>query len=189
LQERVHQAVARGDNPTIIALEHPPVITFGKNASAEHLLVPKAILAMRGVESVQTDRGGELTAHEPGQLVVYPIVPVTSVRKYVRCLEESVIQELATYGITAATDSEYPGVWVGHEKICAIGVRVKDRVSMHGLALNVCNTLATFSLIVPCGIKGRGVTTMRRLLDRRVDVADVQRGLLARLRENLAAPT
>src|SRR5690606_23628139 len=99
----------------------------------------------------------------PGQLVMYPILPVQRLgltpRRYVCCLEKAVIKTLQQFGISAHSDPEHPGIWVGPEKICAIGIRIKERVSQHGIALNVTNSLATFAYILPCGIRDRGVTS------------------------------
>lgn len=148
----------------ILKVEHPPVITLGKNADQSNLLVSLVELEKEGVEVCQTDRGGNITAHMPGQLVVYPILPLVlfrnSVRDFVCFLEKSVIELLQDAGIKAHTDSDNPGVWVGPKKIAAIGVRIKNRVSMHGIALNISNSLDLFEAIIPCGIRNKGVTSM-----------------------------
>lgn len=164
-QERAHELVASaGARHVLFTVEHEPVLTMGKNSDASNLLFPRAFYERQGVEIFDTERGGQVTAHMPGQLVIYPIINMTdlklSVRDYVNILEESVIQTLKKYGIESHRDEEHPGVWVGHEKICALGVRVKSRVSMHGLALNVNNDLSLFGKIIPCGIKFRGVTNI-----------------------------
>lgn len=152
----------------VITVQHTPVITLGKNADHTYVLSGKDWLKARGIDLIQTDRGGEVTAHEPGQLVVYPILKLIefglSPRKYVALLEETIIEMLAQWGILSAVDPDHPGVWVGENKICAVGVRIKDRVTMHGIALNICNDLDLFRLMVPCGIVGRGVTSIAREL-------------------------
>ena len=168
-QEAAHSEVASERMPGVIfTVEHEPVLTMGKNSDQGHLLFSRDFYQSQGIEIVDTERGGQITAHMPGQLVIYPILNIgalgLTVRTYVNILEESVIQTLAKYGIKAHRDPEHPGVWVGHDKICALGVRIKSRVTMHGLALNVNNDLALFGKIVPCGIRFRGVTSIERLL-------------------------
>lgn len=187
-QESVHaEVVADGRKHYILAVEHDPVLTMGRNSSAKNLLFSRDFYKSRGVEFFDTERGGEVTAHMPGQLVVYPILNISnfklSVRDYVNKLEEAVIKTLDRYGIQAHRDAEYPGVWVGHKKICAIGVRVKARVTMHGLALNINNDLSLFSQIIPCGIKFRGVTNMLEQMKMPLDEISVKRILL----ENITA--
>lgn len=167
-QEQAHaDVVAERSQPIIFTVEHEPVLTMGKNSDAENLLFSRDFYLAQGVEIVDTERGGQITAHMPGQLVIYPILNMSqlkfSVRDYVNALEEAVIFTLSKYGVTAHRDFEHPGVWVGLEKICALGVRIKSRVSMHGLALNVNNDLSLFRKIIPCGIKARGVTNLLSL--------------------------
>lgn len=182
-QELAHaEVVANPNHHVIFSVEHEPVLTMGKNSDQANLLFPREFYNRQGVEVFDTERGGQVTAHMPGQLVVYPIINTAelklSIRDYVNILEESVIQTLAKYGIHAHRDPEHPGVWIEHEKICALGVRIKSRVTMHGLALNVNNDLSLFGKIVPCGIKFRGVTSMSRKLDRSVDMTEVRTVLL-----------
>lgn len=186
LQHRAHAAVAAERSPgAILALEHPAVLTFGKNAEPRHLLESEVVLRQRGVAVVATERGGEVTAHMPGQLVLYPILPLTrlgiGVRAYVCALEEAVIRVLADVGVTAARDPEHPGVWVGHAKICALGVRIKERVSLHGLALNLTNDLALFGAIVPCGIQNRGVTNLQMLTGQTLTSGEAATRIVAHL--------
>lgn len=193
LQQRLHAQVVAGEAPGyVILVEHPPVLTFGKHADKKHLLFAPQFFAAKGVQLVDTDRGGEVTAHEPGQLVVYPILRLADFglapKKYVALLEDAVIRTLAGYGITAATDAENPGVWVGRDKVCAVGVRIKDRATLHGIALNVANDLALFQQIVPCGIQGRGVTSLARLLGRPVTVDEVAPRLTDELARGLGTP-
>lgn len=168
-------------------LQHEPVLTLGKNADAGLVLTQPGSLEAAGIEVVATDRGGEVTAHEPGQLVVYPILPLQQLRlppkRYVDRLLDTVILTLQHFGIAAQSDPDYPGVWVGRDKICAVGIRVKERVSLHGIALNVVNDLKLFRLIVPCGIRERGVTSMENLLGSRPDLSDVTRVWLQKFSE------
>jgi lipoyl(octanoyl) transferase len=165
------QAVRASREPEVIGvLEHPPVYTLGMRARREHLLASEAALRERGAEVVQTDRGGDVTFHGPGQLVAYPILDLRArglgPAEYVRSLEACVIDTLAAFGIESMRVPGRPGVWVGAEtaKIAAIGVRIRDGVSMHGLALNVTTDLAWFDAIVPCGIADASVTSMEREL-------------------------
>lgn len=165
LQRLVHHEVRAGHRgPTILCLEHPAVLTFGKNASFEHLLVSSDELASRGIECVKTDRGGDVTAHEVGQLVIYPILPVellgSGPRKFVHVLEEVIIDLLKSYGVIATRDLAYPGVWVGNRKICSLGLRFANRVALHGVALNVDNGMEIFQFINPCGIIAKEVTSL-----------------------------
>jgi lipoyl(octanoyl) transferase len=189
-QEVAHQRVVNEElSHTILTVEHEPVLTMGKNSDGRNLLFPREFFQNQGVDIFETDRGGQVTAHMPGQLVVYPILNMTTlhltVREYVWILEEAVIKTLGQFGLRAHRDDEYPGVWVGDEKICALGVRVKSRASMHGLALNVHNDLSLFGKIIPCGIKFRGVTSMERLLGRSVDLAAVREALVAEILTHL----
>ncbi len=130
-----------------------------------------------------------MTAHVPGQLVVYPILGIEAFRlaprRYVEILEQTAIDVLSEYGVVATRDAEHPGVWVGNDKICAIGVRIQQRVSLHGLALNVSNAFDLFRRIVPCGIAGRGVTSLSKVIEKDVAVADVLPKVLAALAREL----
>lgn len=169
---------ARGEGRTsagfLLLVEHdPPVITVSKRPSAAaHLLAAQDHLARLGVEVQPTDRGGDITYHGPGQLVVYPILDLNLLRlrlhEYMRTLEEAVIRACATFAVTAVRDEKATGVWVpdasgaAQRKICAMGIRVKRWVSMHGLALNVSTNLSHFDLIVPCGLANRPVTSLSR---------------------------
>ncbi len=168
LQDKYHHMIKNslsGEDGVILTLEHHPVISLGKNASIENLFVNKEFLVERGIDLVETDRGGEITAHMPGQLVMYPILPLqkmrVSPRQYVEILLSTVIDVLKPYGILAQKDPDFPGVWVDSSKICAIGIRIKERISLHGIALNIFNDFSLFDMMLPCGIKGRSVTSMQ----------------------------
>lgn len=164
-------------------LEHPPTLTLGKSGKLENLLVPSEELASRGVSLFFTDRGGDITYHGPGQLVAYPILDLAAygkdIHRYVSDLQEVVIRTLADFSIAARRDERHVGVWVGDEKIAAIGVAVHRWVTMHGLALNVNPILEHFRLINPCGITDKGVTSMTKLLSKDMPVRDVA-GILVR---------
>lgn len=181
-QREVHARVAAGAQPaTVLFVEHPPVLTLGRNADPRFLNFAEGHFASHGIAVVPVERGGEVTAHEPGQQVMYPILRLADFhlmpKRYVELLEAVMIRALARFGIAAATHAEHPGVWVGDDKIGAIGIRVKDRASLHGIALNVRNDLRLFEMIVPCGIQGKGVTTMARVLGRDVAQSDVRGAL------------
>lgn len=152
-------------------VEHDPVITISRRPSARtHLVASPEALARAGVTVAETDRGGDITYHGPGQLVVYPVLDLNALRlnlhAYMRLLEEAVIETCGRFGVRAGRDPSATGVWVGSPpaKICAMGVRVRRWVTMHGLALNVTTDLSHFDLIVPCGLAGRAVTSLQREL-------------------------
>ncbi len=165
LQENVRVKVSgQSIGPTVFFVEHPSVLTLGKNAVSDHIKLNADELSSRGISVHESDRGGQVTAHEPGQLVMYPILPIRDFnltpKKYVSILEAAVISTLQHFGLGSAVDPKHPGIWIDQEKICAIGVRIKDRVTMHGIALNVSNSMETFAHIVPCGIADRGTTSL-----------------------------
>ncbi len=162
--------VRSGASEAIAVLQHEPVYTLGMRGSREHVLASEQWLASRGAAVVETDRGGDVTFHGPGQLVAYPILDIRALgfgaATYVRMLESCVIETLATFGINADRVPGRPGVWVeaGVSKIAAVGVRIRDGVSTHGFALNVSTNLEWFEAIVPCGIADAGVTSMAQVL-------------------------
>lgn len=162
---------------TLLLLEHDPVFTLGRNARKENVLFPEDALRARGFDVFETGRGGDVTYHGPGQVVGYPILDLSpdrrDVHRYVRDLEEVMIRACRDYGIEACRIPGLTGTWVGHEKIGAIGVRISRWVTSHGFAFNVATDLSPFSLIVPCGIRDRGVTSLERLLQRAVPLAEV----------------
>ncbi len=172
LQKRLARERAAGERPdTLLLLEHPPVYTTGRRNADSNLRMPADLL---GAPLIETDRGGDITFHGPGQLVAYPIIDLRAARmgvvEYVRGLEEVIMRTLHVYGIESRLECGLTGVWVGDEKIAAIGVRVSRPggiaggwITTHGLALNVTVDLDWFTRIVPCGISDRGVTSMRGL--------------------------
>jgi lipoyl(octanoyl) transferase len=166
---------------TLLLLAHPPVITLGKGGSPAHLLGSSRDLARRGVEFVETDRGGDITFHGPGQIVGYAIVDLTArdrdLHRYLRDVEEVLLRALADCGIAAGRAPGLTGVWVADAKNAAIGIRVSRWVAHHGFALNVDTDLSYFDLIVPCGIADRCVTSMAELLGRPINRAAVEDAL------------
>lgn len=164
LQTRLHaDRVAGRVTDTLLLLSHPHVYTIGRRGSADDVLWDVETLRGRGVEVVETDRGGQVTYHGPGQLVGYPIVDLgagADLVAYLRRLEEAIIRTLAAYGVEGRRDEANTGVWVRGAKIGAIGVRVTRGVTKHGFALNVSTDLSYFAGIVPCGITDRGVTSL-----------------------------
>jgi lipoyl(octanoyl) transferase len=157
-------SVHLGGAERLAVLEHPPVITLGARADRAHVLASNAALDARGVSVVDTDRGGDVTFHGPGQLVAYPILDLRArglrAADYVRALERVAIETIEPFGIEATRRAGTPGTWVGDRKIAALGVRIDRGVSRHGLALNVDVDLGWFDLIVPCGLETTGVTSM-----------------------------
>lgn len=171
----------------LLLLEHPPVITLGRGGDAANLLASNDTLRAQRVRFFETTRGGDITYHGPGQLVGYPILHLgegrRDVRKYVHSLEEVLIRTVAHYGITAERVEGKRGIWVGNEKIAAIGVRIARWVTSHGFALNVVTNLEHFRLITPCGIQGSGVTSISQLTGRAVSVDEVRPILAAHFAE------
>ncbi len=164
-----------------LLLEHPPVITLGRGGNAANLLATPEALGHERVRFFETTRGGDITYHGPGQLVGYPIIHLgegnRDVRKYVTNLEEVLIRTVADYGITATRVEGRRGIWVGNEKIAAIGVRIARWVTSHGFALNVSTNLNHFRLITPCGLQGTGVTSIEKLTGRTIPLAEVREKL------------
>ncbi|MGC6478879.1 MAG: lipoyl(octanoyl) transferase LipB [Flavobacteriaceae bacterium] len=195
LQEEIFQQIIQqkrtnrsAENPTatqnhLLFVEHPPVFTLGKSGDLKHLLVSEEQLKSKGIEFFKTNRGGDITFHGPGQLVGYPLLDLdhffTDIHKYLRLLEEAVILTLADYGIQASRSAGETGVWLAvgtpfARKICAMGIRASRWVTMHGWALNVNTDLNYFDAIIPCGIQGKGVTSMAKELGQELPIDEVQ---------------
>ncbi len=184
LQREALRARQNGMVPDLLLLlEHQPVVTIGRSGDRAHVLVPREALAARGIELYEIERGGSATYHGPGQLVGYPLIDLRllgeDVGRFVRTLEATVIDTLKDFGIDAARDPGYPGVWVGGAKIAALGVAIKRRVTMHGFALNVNTRLDAFDIINPCGLN-RPVTSMAAVLGGPVDLRSVRGAYAAR---------
>jgi len=170
---------------TLLLVEHPHVLTLGVRGDGgrSHILAAPEVLASRGVDVHEAGRGGDITYHGPGQIVGYPIIDLKpdrqDVHRYVRDLEDVLIRTAGEYGITAGRVDGLTGVWVGQEKLAAIGVRIARWITSHGFAFNVTTDLEYFKLIVPCGIADRGVTSLERLLGRAVDRHEVEDHIIA----------
>ncbi|MFC1860558.1 lipoyl(octanoyl) transferase LipB [Chloroflexota bacterium] len=167
---------------TIIFLQHFPTITIGISSKESDIIAPEGLLTSEGISVSHTDRGGGVTYHGPGQVVVYPILNLKAIGKgihqYMHDLEEVMIRTLATFSIPAHIDPQYPGVWVEQDKIGALGIRVSHWVTKHGIALNVNTNPKHFSYIIPCGIVDRKVTSMSQLLGHAISLRDVTSCLL-----------
>ena len=185
VEERRHGRI--GD--VLLLVEHPHVLTLGVRGDGgrSHILAAPETLASRGVDVHETGRGGDITYHGPGQIVGYPIIDLKpdrcDVHRYVRDLEEVLIRVVAEYGLVGERVQGLTGVWVGGEKVAAIGVRIARWVTSHGFALNVSTDLDYFNMIVPCGIGDRGVTSLAKLLGRPVDRGEVESLIVQRFSE------
>ncbi len=193
LQQQLNQQRQAGRiGDTVLIVEHPPVITLGARKSANKLLVEPDELTRRGIDVVEIRRGGGTTAHNPGQLVCYPIVHlqrlVLGVTEYVRTLEAIGIDLLARAGVAAERREGYPGLWVGHKKIASIGVRVSRFVTYHGMAINVCNDLAIFDTMVPCGLDGVEMTSVEEETGCRCAMDSIKAQLSQLLHHCLSGP-
>jgi lipoyl(octanoyl) transferase len=169
----------------LLLLQHPPVITLGvRRSSRSNITASEEYLAIHGIELHETGRGGDVTYHGPGQIVGYPILDLRpdrcDVHRYVRDLEAVMIRVCADYGVTAERVAGLSGAWVGSNKIGAIGVRISRWITSHGFAFNVNTNLDAFQLIVPCGIRDRGVTSLARLTGREIPIEEVEERFIDR---------
>jgi lipoate-protein ligase B len=185
VQDAWWAARGAGGTDVCLALEHPPTVTLGRRATATDLAVPERELTARGVACIRTDRGGRVTYHGPGQIVVYPVVALRErglgVRDFVCALERAMIETAAQVGVAARRDPSGHGVFAPGGKLGSVGIRVRRGVTTHGLALNVALDLAPFSWIVPCGVPGLPVTDLARASGRPLATADVLPVLVERL--------
>jgi lipoate-protein ligase B len=179
LQNALLEAVAAGVEPsTLLFVEHPPVFSLGASFQPENLLFPPDYYEGKGIQVLPTDRGGDITFHGPRQLVAYPIFNLKEhgqdLHRWLRELEEAVLRTLAHFGLEGYRFPPHTGVWVNGRKACAIGIKVRRWISKHGIALNCDNDLSPFDLIVPCGIKGYGVTSLSQEAGRPISMEEVK---------------
>ena len=196
---KIHNRRNQTKTPTtnhFLLVEHNPVITLGKSGSAEHLLTSKAELEAKGISFFKIDRGGDITYHGPGQIVGYPILDLdhffTDIHKYLRLLEQVIINTLADYDIIATRSKGETGVWLDvntpfARKICAMGIRASRWVTMHGFSLNVNTNLSHFDYIVPCGIHGKQVTSMEQELTKKISLYKVKKRITHHFQEQFKA--
>ena len=185
------------DTPNyFLFVEHPPVITLGKSGQEKNLLLTKAELERKKIQFYNTNRGGDITFHGYGQIVGYPIIDLenfyTDINKYLRTLEEIVISTLNFYKISSKRSSGETGVWLEpnsphSRKICAIGVKTSRWVTMHGFALNVDTDLRYYDYIIPCGIRGKGITSINKEIKKNVSVKEVKEKILENLKKTFNA--
>lgn len=182
------------ENEYLLLVEHNPVVTLGKHAKESNMLMSEEMMAQSGVEVYHIERGGDVTYHGPGQLVMYPLIDLeahhSGVKEYVWMLEESVIRTIAEYGVKGERVAGASGVWIGagsdrERKICALGVKCSRFVTMHGLALNVNTDLRGFSLINPCGFIDKGVTSLAAETGHECDMEEVKRLLSSHFQDLL----
>jgi len=175
---RLHDEI----NDTIFLLEHPHTYTLGKVADIENLISSDLQLKELGVSVYDIDRGGDITYHGPGQIVGYPIIKLSNwkedTHQYLRGLEEVIIQTCGEYGVETERNPKYTGVWIGERKIAAIGIKVSRWITMHGFAFNINTDLAYFGGIIPCGIKDKDVTSLKRELGRDIELDEVKDKLI-----------
>ena len=183
-RELVRQRSAGAIGDTLLLIEHPHTYTLGRSTKDGHLLITPEQLVEQGITLVESDRGGDITYHGPGQLVGYPILKLSQhggdLLRYLRLLEETLIVALASYGVTAGRIAGLTGVWVGDAKIAAIGVKLSaSGVTQHGFALNVATDLRYFQQIIPCGIADKDVTSLKLLLGSAPPRAEVEQRVAA----------
>lgn len=181
--KRFEQVEAKLVADTLILVEHNPVLTLGANFHEENLLKSVDSYRESGIDVVATDRGGDVTYHGPGQLVMYPIFSIErygkDLHRWLRALEQTQIEAVGSFGLTGRRFPPHTGVWVGDSKIAAIGIKVRRWINLHGIALNCNNPLEVYSTIVPCGIRGYGVTTLSEQLGREVSIDDAKTAVIA----------
>jgi len=166
IMESLHHEVVQNNKHSgyLLVVEHPPTVTMGNRNNIQDLLLNPEGLKTKKIDYFKIDRGGSVTVHEPGQCVIYPIFNIflhkRTVRSYVNLLEESMIETCKLYKIKAHCDPKNPGIWVGNNKVGAVGIRILNKVTKHGIAFNINNNLQTFKHIIPCGITTKGITTL-----------------------------
>lgn len=182
LQEKLREQRFQGkEGDTLLLVEHPPVVTLGHRDCHEDFISPPEVIAADGIDVIKSNRGGRITYHGPGQVVGYAIYQIAgfgmAVGDFVSAIEELCLRVLADFGIVGQRDTAYPGIWVGSEKIAAIGLHFSRGISQHGFALNVDPNLTHYRHIIPCGIRDRGVTSMKKILGEAPSLALVKEHL------------
>ena len=183
LQKQLFEKRSKNEiNDTLLLVEHPHTYTLGKGADKKNIIANKKFLQEKGISVFEIDRGGDVTYHGPGQVVGYLIFNLAEwekdVHKFLRAIEEVIIKTCSVFGVKAAREEKYTGVWVGENKICAIGLKVTNWISMHGFALNVSTDLEFFKGIIPCGIRGKGVTSLEVETNRKIEVDAEKKSVL-----------
>jgi len=179
-QEAYVRDIQKGVRPsTLILCEHPPVLTIGREGGEQNVKIDPSLLASQGIEMIPINRGGDITAHNPGQLIGYPLFNLSEFREdlhwFLRSIEDIIMQVLEEYGIASGRVEGKTGVWIEEErKICAIGLHCSRWVTSHGFALNVNNDLSIFDWIIPCGIPDKEVTSIHRELGKNIDMEDLK---------------
>ncbi|MFN4817625.1 MAG: lipoyl(octanoyl) transferase LipB [Ignavibacteria bacterium] len=179
-QEAYVRDIQKGLRPsTLILCEHPPVLTIGREGGEHHVKIDPALLSLQGIEMIPINRGGDITAHNPGQLIGYPLFNLSEFKEdlhwFLRSIEDIIMQVLEEYGIASGRVEGKTGVWIKEErKICAIGLHCSRWVTSHGFALNVNNDLSIFDLIIPCGIPDKEVTSIKREREKNIDMEDLK---------------
>jgi len=179
-QEAYVRDIQKGVRPsTLILCEHPPVLTIGREGGEQNVKIDPSLLASQGIEMIPINRGGDITAHNPGQLIGYPLFNLSEYREdlhwFLRSIEDIIMQVLEEYGIASGRVEGKTGVWIEEErKICAIGLHCSRWVTSHGFALNVNNDLSIFDWIIPCGIPDKEVTSIHRELKKNIDMEDLK---------------
>jgi lipoate-protein ligase B len=191
LQLKLQEQRRCGQIPdTILIVEHQPVITLGVRKSANRLLVSAEELTKRRIDLIEIRRGGSITAHNQGQLVLYPILNLKllglNISEYIKHLQQIGTDLLNRLGVKAESKKGYPGLWVGEEKIASIGVRVSRQISCHGMAININNDLSIFDLFIPCGLEGVKMTSAEKITGRQYSMADIKKQLAELLVENFS---
>lgn len=179
VQKQIHEQVLSHErDDTLILVEHPPVLTLGANFHEENLLLSREEYEKQGIQVVRTDRGGDVTFHGPKQLVIYPVFDLRrhgrDLHRWLRELEEAVILTCETFGLKGVRSPVNTGVWINDRKVAAIGIKVSRWVSIHGIALNCDNDLSPFDMIVPCGIRTHGVTSLSREAGQEVGIENAK---------------
>jgi len=167
----------RSERDVVLLLQHPPVFTLGRRGGLDNLKVPQSFVDSRGIEIIPVERGGDITYHGPGQLVVYPIVDLKAggwgVLEFVEALEEIMIRTMAVWGIRAGRNPRNRGAWMGNSKIGSVGIAIRRSISFHGLALNVNTELEPFTWVFPCGLQGTNMTSMKEQLGKDLSMEDI----------------